>query len=76
MLLGIGAALLPGFLPKLGETIRPMVKSTVRASYAVAQKTREAFAEAHEQVQDMVAEAKMDHQATTSSAPVNGADHA
>jgi len=74
MLLGIGAALLPGFLPKLGDTLRPMVKSTVRASYAVAQKTREVFAEAHEQVQDMVAEAKMEHQ--TAGAPVNGTEHA
>ena len=59
-LIGAAAAFLPNLMPKLGEGLRPAMKSTVRASYKFAQKTREVFAEASEQVQDMVAEAKLD----------------
>jgi hypothetical protein len=54
MIIGVAAAFLPGLGPKL----RPFFKSTVKASYTAARKTREMFAEAGEQIQDMVAEAK------------------
>jgi gas vesicle protein len=62
LILGAAAAFLPNFMPKLGEGLRPAMKSTVRASYKFAQKTREVFAEASEQMQDMVAEAKLEQQ--------------
>jgi hypothetical protein len=54
MIIGVAAALLPGIGPKL----RPLLKSTVRAGYSMVQKTREMVAEATEQVQDVVAEAR------------------
>jgi hypothetical protein len=57
MLIGLAAAFLPGMGPKL----RPLLKSTVRAGYSAVQKTRELVAEATEQMQDAVAEARADH---------------
>jgi hypothetical protein len=56
MLIGVAAAMLPGLGPKM----RPLLKNTVKAGYAAVRKTREMLAEASEQVQDMVAEAKAD----------------
>ena len=58
MLIGAAAVLAPNFLPKLGNALRPMIKSTVKAGYAFAAKTKETMAEAGEQFQDIVAEAK------------------
>jgi hypothetical protein len=68
LILGAAAAFLPNLMPSL----RPAMKSTVRASYKFAQKTREVFAEASEQVQDMVAEAKLE-QEPAAQAAVDGA---
>lgn len=58
MLIGVAAAFLPGF----GKKIKPLFKSTVRAGYSAIRKTREMMAEASEQVSDMVAEAKAEHE--------------
>jgi Protein of unknown function (DUF5132) len=58
MLLGVAAMLAPNLLPKVGNALRPVVKSAVRAGYNVAAKTRESVAEASEQFQDIVAEVK------------------
>src|ERR1700736_5994277 len=46
ILLGVAAMLAPDVMPKLGRILRPMVKGTVRAGYAFAEKTREVVAEA------------------------------
>lgn len=54
MLIGVAAAFLPG----IGKHMRPLMKNTVKAGYAAMKKTREMVAEASEQVQDMIAEAK------------------
>jgi hypothetical protein len=54
MIIGVCAAFIPG----MSKNFRPWFKSTVKASYTAARKTREMFAEAGEQIQDMVAEAK------------------
>ncbi|MBV8550242.1 MAG: DUF5132 domain-containing protein [Acidobacteriaceae bacterium] len=54
MLIGVAAAFLPGIGPKL----RPFFRATVRAGYSAVRKTREVVAEAGEQIQDIVAEAK------------------
>ncbi len=54
MLIGVAAAFLPGIGPKM----RPWLRSTVRAGYSAVRKTKEAMAEAGEQIQDIVAEAK------------------
>ena len=54
--LGVAAILAPRFVPKLGEALGPMFKSTVRGAYKLGQKTKEFVAEANEHVQDIVAE--------------------
>jgi hypothetical protein len=66
MLIGVAAALLPGIGPKM----RPFLKSTVKASYNAVRKTREMIAEAGEQMQDMIAEAKAEE--VPPVAPPNG----
>src|ERR1017187_1421627 len=53
MIIGLAAAFAPKFLPKLGDGFRPLLKQTVRGAYKMAQKTREAVAEAGEQMQDL-----------------------
>ena len=65
MLIGVAAAFLPGIGPKL----RPFLKSTVRASYSAVRKTREMMAEASEQIQDAIAEAKTDNVAPVPTPP-------
>jgi hypothetical protein len=59
MLIGIAAAFVPG----LGSKMRPLIKSTIRAGYSAVQKTKEMVAEASEQMQDVVAEARNEHAA-------------
>jgi hypothetical protein len=58
VLLGVAAMLAPNLLPRVGQGLRPLVKSAVRAGYSVAEKTRETVAEATEQFQDIVAEVR------------------
>jgi len=54
--LGVVAVAAPKFAPKLGATLAPMFKSTVRGVYKLGQKTKELVAETNEHVQDIVAE--------------------
>ena len=68
MLIGVAAALLPGIGPKM----RPFLKSTVKAGYSAVRKTREMIAEAGEQMQDMIAEAKAE-EVPPVPPPANGA---
>jgi Protein of unknown function (DUF5132) len=56
--LGVAAVAAPKYLPKLGGALNPLFKSTVRGTYKLAQKSREMFAEAKEQVNDIMAEVK------------------
>lgn len=58
MLIGVAAMLAPNLLPKVGNGLRPLIKGAVRAGYSVAERTKETFAEAGEQLQDIVAEVK------------------
>ncbi len=58
ILIGAAAVLAPKYLPGIRERIRPLFKSTIRGAYRLTEKTREAFAEAQEQVQDIMAEAR------------------
>jgi hypothetical protein len=58
IILGVGAMLVPKVLPKLGESLQPAFRATVRGAYKAGRKARHAFAEAQEQVHDVVAEAK------------------
>src|ERR1700733_1028491 len=66
LVLGVAAMAAPKYLPKLAGALGPVFKSTVRGTYKLAQKSKEAFAEAHEHVNDIVAEvhAEKDAQGT------------
>jgi len=77
ILIGIGAMLAPKLVPKLGSALRPLVKSAVRAGYALVDKGRELAAETGEQLQDIVAEVKAEHeQAAASASPDSNSGHA
>ena len=67
ILIGIGAMLAPKLVPKLGSALRPLVKSVVRAGYAMADKGRELAAETSEQFQDIVAEVKAEQETAVGS---------
>jgi len=56
--IGVAAVAAPKYFPKLASALNPLFKSTVRGTYKLAQKSKEAFAEAQEQVNDIVAEVK------------------
>src|SRR5580698_5382454 len=56
IVLGVAAMWLPQYFPRMGETLSPLFRSTVRGVYKMGHKTREMMAEAHEQVHDIVAE--------------------
>jgi hypothetical protein len=60
MIIGAGAMLVPAILPKLADGVQPMFRWAVRGAYNTGQKARHAFAEAQEQVHDIVAEANAD----------------
>ena len=66
--LGVAAVAAPKYLPKLAGALNPLFKSTVRGTYKFAQKSREMFAEAQEQMHDIVAEVKAEDQATDAKA--------
>jgi hypothetical protein len=60
LVLGVAAMLAPKVLPNLGAALNPLFKSTVRGAYQVGRKTKEMMAEAHEHVNDIVAEVHSD----------------
>jgi hypothetical protein len=56
--LGVAAVVAPKYLPRIGSSLGPVFRSSVRGAYKFGQKTREMMAEAKEQVNDIVAEVK------------------
>jgi hypothetical protein len=60
MLIGLAAAFAPKYAPKVTDGLRPLLRGTVRGAVKLAHKTRDVIAEASEQVQDIVAEAKLE----------------
>ncbi len=62
LVLGVAAMAAPKYLPKLANSLNPLFKSTVRGTYKFAQKSKEMFAEAREQVHDVVAEVKAENE--------------
>ena len=58
LVLGVAAMAAPKYLPKLAGALGPVFKSTVRGTFKLAQKSKEAFAEAQEHVNDIVAEVR------------------
>ena len=70
LVLGVAAVCVPRYFPQIGSALHPLFSSTIRGAYQIGQKTREVVAEAHEQIQDIVAEvdAEKDLGPTTSKA--------
>ena len=68
MVIGLAAAFAPKYIPKLGDGFRPLLKQTVRGAYKLAAKTRETVAEAGEQMQDLMAEARAEEAHAASEA--------
>ena len=66
--LGAAAALAPRVLPNLGTAMAPMFRSSVRGVYRLGQRTREMVAEAHEHVNDIVAEANAEDRSKAATA--------
>lgn len=62
LVIGVGAVLLGKLFPELGSYVRPAIKGAVRAGFSMSQKAREVVAEATEQVHDLVAEVKHEHE--------------
>jgi len=75
IVLGVAAIWLPQYFPKMGEAVNPLFRSTVRGAYKLGKKTKEMMAEAHEQVNDIVAEvhAEADQDRTSSKGAAAGA---
>jgi hypothetical protein len=46
LVLGVAAMAAPKYLPRLASSLAPVFKSTVRGTFKLAQKSKEAFAEA------------------------------
>ena len=61
--LGVAAVAAPKYFPRLAGALNPLFKSTVRGSYKLARKSKEMFADAHEHVNDIVAEVKAENEA-------------
>jgi hypothetical protein len=62
VLIGAGAMLAPKVIPALGGALRPLVKGMVKAGYSAGMAVREMVAEAGEHVEDIVAEARAEHE--------------
>src|SRR5262249_31001653 len=75
LVLGVVTMMVPKYLPRLGEAVTPLVKSTVRGAYKMGQKTREMVAEVQEQMHDIVAEvdAEAAKKASAPKAPLHPA---
>ena len=56
--IGVAAVAAPKYFPKLAAAFNPLFKSTVRGTHKLAKQSKEAFAEAHEQMNDIIAEVK------------------
>jgi hypothetical protein len=74
IVLGVAAMWLPQYFPKMAEAFNPLFRSTVRGAYKLSKKTKEMMAEAHEQVNDIVAEvhAEADQDRTSSKGAAAG----
>ena len=70
IVLGVAAVWIPRHFPEMGAALNPLFRTTVRGAYKIRQKTQEIMAEAHEQVQDIVAEVDAEGALNASKVPV------
>ena len=68
MVIGAAAILAPKYMPKIGTTLEPLFRSTIRGVYKFGRKAREAAAEAKEHVHDIVAEVQAEDAAPSAAA--------
>jgi len=63
MAIGAGIVLASRWFPNIvGDLVRPVAKTAVKAGYAAATAAREVVAEVAEEVEDMMAEARAEHE--------------
>lgn len=63
--IGVGAAILaPIIRPVLADIVKPLAKSAIKGGITLYEKNREKFAEAKEVVEDLLAEARAELDAT------------
>ena len=67
VVIGVAAAFAPKYVPKLGDRLQPLFKSTVRGAYKLSRKARTAVAEARERVGDIAAEVDAEHAAAATA---------
>jgi hypothetical protein len=68
VLIGVGVAIAaPVLLPAVGAVIRPVAKGLIKGGLHVADSLKEMVAEGGEQISDLVAEAKAEYTASTST---------
>lgn len=65
VLIGAGALLARRLLPDAGPALQPLLRTTVKAGYGVFSALQSVLAEAAEQVEDMVAEARVEQSERT-----------
>jgi hypothetical protein len=68
IVLGVAAVWLPQHF--MGPALNPLFRTTVRGVYKIRNQTQEMMAEAHEQVQDIVAEVDAEGALKASEVPV------
>jgi hypothetical protein len=68
--LGVAAIAAPKYVSRLVRAITPMFRSTVRATYQLARKPGEAFAEAQHQINDIIAEVRAEDASHSSTRAV------
>lgn len=65
MAIGAGIILLSGWMPNIvGDVIRPIAKTAVKAGYAAVAAARETAAEVTEGVEDLMAEARAEQESS------------
>lgn len=70
MLVGLGAiVVLPAALPVIGSIVRPVVRTVVSGSLALADMVSGVVAEGYDQVSDLVAEARAEMASASGSRP-------
>lgn len=63
MAIGAGVVLISRWFPNIvGDLVRPIARTAVKAGYAAAAATREVVAEVTEEVEDLMAEASAEHE--------------
>jgi hypothetical protein len=72
LLIGVGAMLAPKAFPNLGRSMRPLIKGAVKAGMSIADSSRSAWAEAQEEIEDIIAEVKAERPHTETRTASDG----